>query len=70
MSAAGSRSSDAHWDTGVPPKSKDVSKEALGAYKTAKLYVRLSDVQSTYVAPVQDDLTAKSVYMRVCSPAT
>ena len=32
--------SDTHWSDVVPPKSKDLSKEALGAYKTAKLYVR------------------------------
>ena len=32
--------SDKHWSDVVPPKSKDLSKEALGAYKTAKLYVR------------------------------
>ena len=42
MSAAKSmRKTDTHWDDAVPPKSKDVSKEALAAYKTAKLYVRL-----------------------------
>ena len=42
MAAAKSRSSDARWDTSVPPRSKDVSREALGAYKTAKLYVRFN----------------------------
>lgn len=33
--------SDTHWDSStVSPKNKDLPKEALGAYKTARLYVR------------------------------
>ena len=40
MSAPKSGISDRHWDAGMPSKSKDISKEALAAYKTAKLYVR------------------------------
>jgi len=39
-SATMSDRSDTHWSSTVPSKTKDLSKEALGAYKTARLYVR------------------------------
>ena len=35
-----SERSDTHWSCDVGSKTKDLSKEALGEYKTAKLYVR------------------------------
>lgn len=66
MSAPKSGISDRHWDASVPSKSQDISKEALGAYKTAKLYVRLHHICSRHMWPLCWKFSVQNLYPFVC----